>query len=131
VNRLVLIAVARVDETGALKQSAQVIQRDASVDLYECAFYDVLELGRVERARTGQSKQVSPRVRREPPPFVRAQHPKSHEYSVHVLGRIAFAVPESKKGRNCGACSTDPLLAGPIAFAPQINRVGQAGGAEG
>jgi hypothetical protein len=49
-----LIAVARLDEAGTLHEGAQVIERDAPVDLNECSFYDVLELGRIQGARTAQ-----------------------------------------------------------------------------
>ena len=54
VDRLMLIAVALVDEPGAFQQRPQVVQRNPSVDLKECSFDDVLELRRIQRTRTIQ-----------------------------------------------------------------------------
>ena len=54
------------------------------------------------------AKQMSPRLRGEPPPFVRAQHSKSHN---PFLFDADWA--ESKKGRKCDASGIDPLPIGP------------------
>jgi len=50
VNRLGLIAVTALDESRTLHEGAEIVDRDASVDLHECSFYDVLQLGRIQRA---------------------------------------------------------------------------------
>jgi len=47
VNRLILIAVAALYESRALHEGTEIVESDASVDLHECPFYDVLQLGRV------------------------------------------------------------------------------------
>src|SRR5512146_729060 len=81
-HRLVLIAVARIDEACTLQQGAQVVQRDASVNLNECSLYDVLELGRVQGARAAQRQQMSPGLGREPSTLVRSQYTESHCHSL-------------------------------------------------
>jgi hypothetical protein len=104
VYRLGLVAIALLDEPRPFHQRAEVVQGNAAIYLQERALNDVFKLGRVQRTRAREGKQMPPRLRGEPTPLVRAQHAKSHIHSSLTRDRT-----ESKKGRIRDASGIDPL----------------------
>ena len=94
VYRLVLVAFALLAEPRPFHEGAEVVQRDAAVDLHECPLDNVLELGSVQRAGALQCQQVPPGFRGETPAFMRAQNSKSH----HLYLVDARTGPKARRG---------------------------------
>lgn len=65
----------------ALNQDPQVVQSDPAVDLNQGPFDELLQFGGVHLARSRQSEQFAPGVRREAPPLVRSQYSECHGYT--------------------------------------------------
>lgn len=78
VHRHVVAAESIFHEAHTFHECAQVVEDDASVDLTERAFDEVLELGRIEQAGAAQGDQVPPRFGSKAAPLVGAQHAKCH-----------------------------------------------------
>src|SRR6266581_764551 len=119
VHRLVLVVLAVVDEARSFHEGADIVQRDAAINLQECSFDDVFQLRGVQGARTGEREQVPPGLWSEPATLMRTQHAKSHDpYSSMRL------TAQNKKGRNLDACSIDPLPSGPKTHQQSWSNVG-------
>lgn len=78
-NGLTITARRFVFIPRSFQEGAEVLERDASVDLGECTLYDVLQVRGAQRTASIESEQVAPRLGREPPSFVRTQDAEVHE----------------------------------------------------
>jgi len=63
-----------------IDQRSQILEGYPPIELRERTLDDLLEFRAVEGSGIRQSKQVTPRFRREATPLVRSHYPKSHPF---------------------------------------------------
>src|SRR5947209_6703932 len=76
VHRVVVAAGGRIFQASSFQQTAQIVERDASIELHKRALDDVLELQSTDRPRTAERQQMAPRFRGKTSPLVRSHHPE-------------------------------------------------------
>jgi hypothetical protein len=69
---------ARIIESGALHHRAEIVQRDAAIELQHRALDHLLELRGVERSGTGEREQVAPGIWSESPTLMWSENAYRH-----------------------------------------------------